>query len=115
MRTDIGAGGQPIAFVRDELLLDEGVCILRSAYGLRICYELGLATFTHTKHRNIAFSFHDSKLALRHASSSLLADPIGSYFPTWRSEKATVESPPRAKWLRVSFTLLVRCALERSS
>jgi tetratricopeptide (TPR) repeat protein len=25
------------------------------------------------------------------------------------------ESPPRAKWLRVSFTLLVRCALERSS
>ena len=107
MRTHIEAGGQPIAFVRDELLLDEGVCILRSAYGLRICYELGLATFTHTKHRNIAFSFHDSKLALRHASSSHEQTRLGP-ISTWRSEKATVESPPRAKWLRVSFTLVRR-------
>jgi hypothetical protein len=35
MRTALGAGGQPIAFVRDELFLDEGVCILRSACSRR--------------------------------------------------------------------------------
>jgi len=67
MRTHIEAGVRPIAFVRDELLLDEGVCILRSANSRRICDEIGSATFTHAKHRNIVFSFHDSKLALRHA------------------------------------------------
>jgi len=77
----IGTGGRPIASVRDELFLDEGVCILRSAYSRRIRYELGIATFTHAKHRNIVFSFHDSKLALRHASSSPRADPIRFCFP----------------------------------
>jgi hypothetical protein len=58
---------QPLAFVRDELFLDEGVCILRSVYNHRIRHELAVATFTHAKHRNIILSFHDSKLALRHA------------------------------------------------
>jgi hypothetical protein len=57
------------------------VCILRSAYNRRICHELGIAIFTHAKHRNIIFSFHDSKLAFRHASSSHRADPIAFYFP----------------------------------
>ncbi len=42
MRTALGAGGQPIAFVRDELLLDEGVCILRSA-----CSRRGLVIISH--------------------------------------------------------------------
>ena len=36
------AGIQPLAFVRDELFLDVGVCILRSAYSLGICRELGI-------------------------------------------------------------------------
>jgi len=58
---------QPLAFVRDELFLDEVVCILRSVYSHRIRHELAVATFTHTEHRNIILSFHDSKLALRHA------------------------------------------------
>ena len=63
----VGAGGQPLASVRDELFLDEGVRILRLACSRRICHELGIAKFTHAKHRNIILSFHDSKLALRHA------------------------------------------------
>jgi hypothetical protein len=57
---------QALAFVRDELFLDEAVGILRSVYSHRIRHELAVATFTHTKHRNIMLSFHDSKLALRH-------------------------------------------------
>ena len=60
---------QPLAFVRDELFLDVGVCILRSAYSLGICSELGIAIFTHAKHRNIILSFDDPKLAFRHAPS----------------------------------------------
>jgi hypothetical protein len=60
------AGIQPLAFVRDELFLDVGVCILRSAYSLGICRELGIATFTHAKHRDIILSFDDPKLAFRH-------------------------------------------------
>jgi hypothetical protein len=59
------AGIQPVAFVRNELFLDVGVCILGSAYGLWICRELGTATFTHAKHRNIILSFDDPKLAFR--------------------------------------------------
>lgn len=58
---------QALAFVRDELFLDEGVCILRSVYSHRTRHELAVATFTHTKHRNIILSFHDFKLALHHA------------------------------------------------
>lgn len=61
------AGIQPLAFVRDELFLDVGVCILRSAYSLGICRELGIAIFTHAKHREIILSFDDPKLAFRHA------------------------------------------------
>ena len=50
------AGVQPLAFVRDELFLDAGEWrILRSAYSLGICRELGIAIFTHVKHRNIIF------------------------------------------------------------
>jgi hypothetical protein len=55
----------PPAFVRDELFLDEGVCILRPADSLRICRELGIAIFTYAKHRNIVLSFDDPKLAFR--------------------------------------------------
>jgi hypothetical protein len=58
--------------VRDELFLDVGVCILRSAYSLGICRELGIATFTHAKHRDIILSFDDPKLAFRHALSLTL-------------------------------------------
>jgi hypothetical protein len=64
------AGVQPLAFVRDELFLDAGVCIPRSAYSLGICRELGIAIFTHAKHGNIMLSFDDPKLAFRHAPSS---------------------------------------------
>jgi hypothetical protein len=35
------AGIQPLAFVCNELFLDVGVCILRSACSLGICRELG--------------------------------------------------------------------------
>jgi hypothetical protein len=59
------AGIQPIAFVRNELFLDVGVCIPRLAYSLGICRELGIATFAHAKHRNIILSFDDPKLAFR--------------------------------------------------
>jgi hypothetical protein len=55
------AGIQPLAFVCNELFLDVGVCILRSAYSLGICRELGIAIFTHAKHRNIILSFDDPK------------------------------------------------------
>lgn len=55
----------PLAFVRDELFLDEGVCILRPDDSLRICRELGIAIFTYAKHRNIVLSFDDLKLAFR--------------------------------------------------
>jgi hypothetical protein len=58
------------------LFLDVGVCILRSAYSLGICRELGIAIFTHAKHRNIILSFDDPKLAFRHAQVSQRADPI---------------------------------------
>jgi hypothetical protein len=67
---------QLLAFVRDELFLDVGVCILRSAYGLGTCRELGIAIFTHAKHRNIILSFDDPKLAFRHAQVSQRTDPI---------------------------------------
>ena len=50
------AGIQPIAFVCNELLLDVGVCILRTAYSLGICRELGIAIFTYAKHTGILFS-----------------------------------------------------------
>jgi hypothetical protein len=49
---------------------------LRSAYSLGICRELGIAIFTHAKHRNIILSFDDPKLAFRHAQVSQRADPI---------------------------------------
>ena len=57
------AGIQPLAFVRDELFLDVGVCILRSADSLRICRELGIATITNAKHRDIIPPSDDPKLA----------------------------------------------------
>lgn len=59
------AGIQPVAFVRSELFLDAGVSVLGSAYGLGIHRELGKATFTQAKHRNIVLSFDDPKLAFR--------------------------------------------------
>jgi len=59
------AGSQPLAFVCNELFLNVVVCVLRSAYSLGICRELGIAIFTHAKHRNIILSFDDPKLALR--------------------------------------------------
>jgi hypothetical protein len=62
-------GIRPLAFVRDELFLDVSVCILRSAYSLGICRELGIATFTNAEHRDIILSFDDPKLAFRHALS----------------------------------------------
>jgi hypothetical protein len=43
----------PVAFVRNELFLDVGVCILRLGDSLGICRELGVAIFTKAKHRNI--------------------------------------------------------------
>ena len=49
----------------NELFLDVGVCILRSAYSLGIYRELGIAIFTHAKHRNIILSFDEPKLAFR--------------------------------------------------
>ena len=49
----------------DELFLDDGVCILRPADGLRICRELGIAIFTYARHRNIVLSFDDPKPACR--------------------------------------------------
>jgi hypothetical protein len=55
--------------VRNELLLDVGVCILRAAYSLGICRELGIAIFTHAEHRNIILSFDDSKRAFRSADT----------------------------------------------
>ena len=53
-----------------NLFLDEGVCTPRSVYKSQDPHELGIAIFTHAKHRNIILSFHDSELALRHASRS---------------------------------------------
>jgi hypothetical protein len=70
------AGIQSLAFVRDELFLDAGVCILRLVYSLGIYRELGIAIFTHAKHRNIILSFDDPKLAFRLAQVSQRADPI---------------------------------------
>jgi hypothetical protein len=61
------AGIQPIAFVRNELFLDVGVCINRPAYRLGICRELGPTTFADAKHRNIILSFDDPKLAFRNS------------------------------------------------
>jgi hypothetical protein len=66
--------------VRDELFLDKVVCVLRSAYNLWIGRELGIAIFTHAKHRKVIFSFDDPKLAFRHASVLLRADPIEFWF-----------------------------------
>jgi hypothetical protein len=55
----------PLAFVRDKLLLDEGVCILRPADSFRIRREFCVAIFTYAKHRNIVLPFDDPKLAFR--------------------------------------------------
>jgi len=74
-------GEKPLAFVRDELFLNEDVCILRSAYRFGIRRELGIAIFTHAKHRNIILSFDDPKLAFHHASTSPRADWIKVIFP----------------------------------
>jgi hypothetical protein len=63
------AGILPLAFVSNELFLDVGVCILRSADSLGICRELDITIFTHAKHRNIILSFDDPKLAL-HSSDT---------------------------------------------
>lgn len=62
-------GIQALAFVRDELLLDVGVGILRSAYSRGVCRELGIAIFTNTKHGNIIFSFDDPEFALRNSGA----------------------------------------------
>ena len=62
-------GIQALAFVRDELLLDVGVSILRSAYSRGVCRELGIAIFTNTKHGNIIFSFDDPEFALRNSGA----------------------------------------------
>jgi hypothetical protein len=45
--------------------LDVGVCILRTAYSLGICRELGIAIFTYAKHRNVILSFDDPEIAFR--------------------------------------------------
>ena len=68
------------ALVCDELFLDLGVCILRSAYSLWVYRELRSATFTNAKHRDIAFSFDDPKLAFRHGNTS-----YGSLRANWGS------------------------------
>jgi hypothetical protein len=62
-------GARSLAFVRDELFLDIGVCILGLAYSRRICGELGITVFTHAKHRKVVLPFDDPKLAFRHAPS----------------------------------------------
>jgi hypothetical protein len=67
-------GVQPLAFVRDELFLNEGVRILGSAYRFGIRRELSFAVFTHAQHRNIILSPDDPKPAFHHASSSPSAD-----------------------------------------
>ena len=59
------AGIELLAFVRNELFLDVGVCIPRSPYSFGICRELGMAILTDAKHRNIILSFDDPKLAFR--------------------------------------------------
>ena len=92
------AGFQPLAFVRDELFLDVGVCILRSAYRLRICRELGIATFTNAKYRDIILSFDDPKLAFRHALSFPQDGPVKAginltFTRTERGACALRESP----------------------
>jgi hypothetical protein len=63
------AGILGFALVRDELLLDVGMSILSLAYSLGICRELGVATFTDAKHRNIVLPFDDPEFAFRHAHS----------------------------------------------
>jgi hypothetical protein len=62
-------GIQALAFVRNELLLDVGVGILRSADSRGVCRELGIAIFTNTKHGNIIFSFDDPEFALRNSGA----------------------------------------------
>jgi hypothetical protein len=64
-RTASFRGLSRLAFVCNELFLDVGVCILRSAYSLGIYREPGIAIFTHAKHRNIIVSFDDPKLTFR--------------------------------------------------
>jgi hypothetical protein len=59
------AGIQAHASMRNELMLQVGVRILRSAYGVGICRELGTAIFAHTKHGNIILSFDDPELVRR--------------------------------------------------
>ena len=78
------AGIQPLAFVRDELFLDVGVCILRSAYSLGICRELGIATFTHAKHRDIILSFDDPKLCVSPSLSRFIMSEDGRVSPAPR-------------------------------
>jgi hypothetical protein len=63
------AGNLGFAFVRDELFLDVGVCILSLAYSVGIYRELGVAIFTHAKHRNIVLPLDDPKLKFRHGNS----------------------------------------------
>ena len=63
------AGSLGFAFVRDELFLDVGVCILSLAYSVGIYRELGVTIFTHAKHRNIVLPLDDPKLTIRRAHS----------------------------------------------
>ena len=105
----------PLAFVRDELFLDEGVCILRPDDSLRICRELGIAIFTYAKHRNIVLSFDDLKLAFRGVLQCL-----GAWLPSaarieWMAgrwhEKADVTPPPRAQPTQSVYAVTSSCCL----
>ena len=70
---------------------------------------------SHTPSTGILFS-RFTILNLRFAMPQVpTSGPDKVLFSAWRSEKATVKPPPRAKWLRVLSTLLARCAFGRSS
>ena len=63
------AGKLRFAFVRNELFLDIGVCILSLAYRVGIYPELGVTIFAHAKHRNIVLPSDDPEFTSRHAYS----------------------------------------------
>ena len=71
--------------MQDELFLDVGVCILRSAYGLGICRELNMAMLADAKHREIILSFDNPKLSFRRVLSppycSFVSDRWASFLP----------------------------------
>ena len=63
------AGILRLAFVRVKLLLDGCRCVGQLTQTVWVCWELRIAVFANSQHRDVPNSFHDSEITFCHADS----------------------------------------------